>query len=482
MPVPILVIMTNAQLVLQPRGGSRHNGPQNFERSVRRGVRIADIASELGDDLPALSRLFPDGTARLWGSTPTASTGNAKAVALRDRRAGDRILFYADMGFFAEATILHVFRNADVARAVWGADEEGATWEHIVALGDVQEYESPIPADSVLTPLGLSAPLRSITLIPADRHARLGDLHAEQASPRYWLLQCNPAVWDVWAWWQDNTMELDRWTVAIHHQDLRPGDRFAFWISGAAAGVYGLGEITSAVHRATNFDSYWKEQPPSEADVVDLRFDRYLFDAPITKERLQSDPDFARARILRMPGGANPFPLTPAEWHVLEASAAHSRTNRPRRSETVLTSRPVGDVPEDTTSSNNGGPRTVTYPEARLIKQYSEFLGRELRCLVGRLPTGEELVCDVFDDRQTMIIEAKASTSRQDVRMAIGQLLDYQHHLRPDASLAVLLPARPAPSLIDLLKATGMELIYCEDGTFHSTRAPLTAQGAPVER
>ncbi|WP_409464814.1 EVE domain-containing protein [Amycolatopsis sp. GA6-003] len=462
--------MSNRQLVLQPRGTARVNGPVNFEHSVRRGVRLAEHANALGSDLAALERLYPDGVAKLWGSTPTDSTGNAKAVALRDRAVGDRVLFYADMGFFAEATIVYLCHNRALAESVWRTDKDGATWEHVMALGDVREFQQPIPADEVLKPLGMTAPLRSITLVPAEKHALVDDLvtTSETRQPWHWVLQCNPEKWDVWSWWESHAEPETTWTVAQHLGDLRAGDRFAMWVSGDAAGVYALGTVSSGPYETDDFDEYWSERPESR-QVVDVRFDRFLFDRPLTKQELTSNPAFAEARIIRMAFAANPILLEPGEWAVIQASAGErGQTGPATPAETVVTARPVGDVPETTTANNSSGTRVVDFPEAKLVKRYTAFLGRDLCCLSAKFPTGERLVCDLFDAEANTLIEAKSSNKRESVRMALGQLLDYRHHLATGAELACLLPARPAPSIAEVLHSHQVKVIYEERGTFHT--------------
>jgi hypothetical protein len=139
-------------------------------------VRLADYATALGDEITELRALYPDGVARLWGATPSALRSTAKAIALRDRRVGDRVLFYADRHFFAEATIVHLFRNAQLARSVWGSDHDGEAWEHLMALDGVRDLVPPLPAELVLRPLGMAMPLRSLTLVPAEHHAELETL------------------------------------------------------------------------------------------------------------------------------------------------------------------------------------------------------------------------------------------------------------------------------------------------------------------
>ncbi|MFG2473496.1 HNH endonuclease [Streptomyces fagopyri] len=163
-----------AQWVLQPRGSARMRGPQHFDHSVRRGIRLSDYEHALGEHAVELGQIFPDGVARLWGSTPTQQTGNAKAIALRDRKVGDEVLFYAQNTFIARARILGLLHNRDLAAAVWGVDEETeSTWEHIMALGDVVEFE--VPAESILTALAMTPPLRSLSLVrAAERRRHLG--------------------------------------------------------------------------------------------------------------------------------------------------------------------------------------------------------------------------------------------------------------------------------------------------------------------
>ncbi|MFF8478746.1 HNH endonuclease [Streptomyces sp. NPDC015414] len=171
------------QLVLQPRGGTRDRGPQNFARSVRQGIPIAGIKDVLGGQAEALATLYPDGIARLWGSTPTTQVNNEKAKALRNRRVGDDVFFYAENHFIARARILHLFNSLPVAQAVWGADEDNATWEHIMALGDVEEFFTRIPAAPVLQSLNVPVPLRSLTLRPAEDYRRVVQLFPDLRQP-----------------------------------------------------------------------------------------------------------------------------------------------------------------------------------------------------------------------------------------------------------------------------------------------------------
>ncbi|MBB5804953.1 putative restriction endonuclease [Saccharothrix ecbatanensis] len=157
------------QLLLQPRGGARDGGPGNFKRTIEKGVRLADHADAFGEDLAELQALYRDGTAKLWGNTPPAPAkqNSLKAKAIRGRRVGDRVLFYAKRTFIAEAVILKLFHNPAAARSIWGADKTGETFEHMMALGDVRLIRED--ATDLVLRATRQETLRSVTLVPAGK-------------------------------------------------------------------------------------------------------------------------------------------------------------------------------------------------------------------------------------------------------------------------------------------------------------------------
>lgn len=168
----------SVQWVLQPRGTAARRGPENFEHSIRNGIRLSEYEHVLGAHAAELKRIFPDGVARLWGATPTEEARNEKVTALRDRKVGDEVLFYAEKKFIAKAKILGLLRSRQLAEAVWGVDEKNQrTWEHIMALGEIVEFQ--VPAEPILTALSLPFPLRSLTLVSADDRLRFRGLLEE---------------------------------------------------------------------------------------------------------------------------------------------------------------------------------------------------------------------------------------------------------------------------------------------------------------
>ncbi|MFF2747048.1 HNH endonuclease [Kitasatospora sp. NPDC058048] len=160
------------QLILQPRG-TRDGGPQNFAKSMQAGIRVSDLQNSVGSEADVLNGLYPGGVARLWGSTPTSQVNNEKARALRDRRVGDHVLFYTGNCFIARAKVIRLVTSPVIAGAVWGSDEDGKTWSHIMALDEFEEFAPPIPALDILADLQVPRPLRGLTLRSADDYARI---------------------------------------------------------------------------------------------------------------------------------------------------------------------------------------------------------------------------------------------------------------------------------------------------------------------
>jgi hypothetical protein len=93
-----------------------------------------------------------------------------------------------------------------------------------------------------------------------------------------------------------------------------------------------------------------------------------------------------------------------------------------------------------------------------------------------RYKTSEDvLYCDLYEPQRKQLIEAKASTRREHIRMAIGQLLDYANLSKAAGlgtpKLAVLLPSRPSMDVERLLDSQGIACIWRNGGSFKDNRS-----------
>jgi hypothetical protein len=102
--------------------------------------------------------------------------------------------------------------------------------------------------------------------------------------------------------------------------------------------------------------------------------------------------------------------------------------------------------------------------EVVLVRDYGAFFEAKGEDVTRNkvLPPGAShaLYSDLFNVTKGHLIEAKAGTTRGDIRMAIGQIADYGRFVSPVERRAVLLEAKPHPDLLDLLKSQGIAAIW----------------------
>jgi hypothetical protein len=101
--------------------------------------------------------------------------------------------------------------------------------------------------------------------------------------------------------------------------------------------------------------------------------------------------------------------------------------------------------------------------EAALVHRYRAHLRRHGH-QVSRLrvvPPGESypLYSDLWDETALELIEAKGAATRDQLRAAVGQLLDYGRFVNAERR-SVLVPSRPRADLLAYLHAVGVDAIY----------------------
>ncbi|WP_432008849.1 restriction endonuclease [Streptomyces bacillaris] len=110
---------------------------------------------------------------------------------------------------------------------------------------------------------------------------------------------------------------------------------------------------------------------------------------------------------------------------------------------------------------------SATRVEGALVSAYAQYLqslGRDITSVQIRMPGETKVsVVDLLDATENRLIEVKSTVTRQAVRAAIGQLLDYRRFLNPTPQLAVLLPAEPRRDLIDLCASMCIEVVWPDD-------------------
>ena len=119
-----------------------------------------------------------------------------------------------------------------------------------------------------------------------------------------------------------------------------------------------------------------------------------------------------------------------------------------------------------------GQDRMATRRELRLVQAFRKHLEEQGRRVIGheyRLPGSKQpLSCDLMDESDNMLYEAKGDVLRTSVRMAIGQLLDYRRFEETSPRLAILLPREPAQDLINLIHTVPASAVWQTDDGFTS--------------
>lgn len=144
----------------------------------------------------------------------------------------------------------------------------------------------------------------------------------------------------------------------------------------------------------------------------------------------------------------------PTKTQVSEIARIIAQSDKPKRNYKFRTGARVGFADQ---------------AEARLVASYKLYLKNLNRNLRNVRYFGN-LTCDGYEKSRKNLIEAKSSRNREKIRMAVGQLLDYDYLGRNKyggANLAILLPKRPDKQIEKWLKTLQISVIWSRrDNTF----------------
>ncbi|MGA5360643.1 restriction endonuclease [Streptomyces purpurascens] len=134
---------------------------------------------------------------------------------------------------------------------------------------------------------------------------------------------------------------------------------------------------------------------------------------------------------------------------------------------------------EKTFVDPNREPYEAERKESKLVQNFSAYL-RTRGHRVSRqriVPDGETrpLLTDLYVPDLRLLIEAKGSVTRESLRMAVGQLIDYNRFVGARRS-AVLVPSRPRADLVKLVETAGQSIIWPEGKKYECTDPDLLAE------
>lgn len=121
--------------------------------------------------------------------------------------------------------------------------------------------------------------------------------------------------------------------------------------------------------------------------------------------------------------------------------------------------------------------------EAVLMRELEHSLQNQGHT-VGRLritPPGESssLYTDTYDSTADELFEIKPDASRQKIREAVSQLLDYRRHANA-RTYTVLVPAPPSADLQDLVRTSGLSLAVFASGRITRLHVATPTRGQHI--
>ena len=158
-------------------------------------------------------------------------------------------------------------------------------------------------------------------------------------------------------------------------------------------------------------------------------------------------------------------------FHLLPAgpTAVHRTDRLPVMERNTVS---VGDLEAHNTERYLARPHTETIEKERreqaLVHRYADYLrgqGSEVVRYTYQVGSSR-LACDAFDVTNNVMIEAKSSTDRNSIRLAVGQLYDYRRFHDPEPALRLLVPRSPGVDLADYLTQAGVELVHPKGSGF----------------
>jgi hypothetical protein len=241
-----------------------------------------------------------------------------------------------------------------------------------------------------------------------------------------------------------------------------------------------LSRVTSAAYVATA--AFWPDErpgaPPKYNPSIDIAYLGSLVGLSLSPGTDLSDAlvDALRSSGIRReavavtaagsPALARGAPvLTPAPPAVGGSGGGGSRTRRGSRGgRRTIFFAPLPKNVKDITITSPAPPvtRAIERREQRLVDAYRKHMERKGHTIV-RLKIvdgmGQTLWNDIYDKDLSALVEAKGSSDRNSIRMALGQVLDYARGASVKVR-GVLVPDKPEDDLIDLLKQNDVVAIW----------------------
>lgn len=128
------------RLILQPT--SNKSAYDHFLLTVKQPVLLSKIKGQLSaSDYESLSRCYLSGHCGVWGIVP--GTG-VNVEQWKKISRSDVVLFVRKSICVSSATVTMTMHNKELAKYLWGVDENGQTWEYLYFLDEICPQNIPV--------------------------------------------------------------------------------------------------------------------------------------------------------------------------------------------------------------------------------------------------------------------------------------------------------------------------------------------------
>lgn len=260
---------------------------------------------------------------------------------------------------------------------------------------------------------------------------------------------------------------------------IRTGDHLFLYAPGGSRRIFALAEAIGDPKRDRNYNPKKKESCRWKLRV------RYLINLPVDSGSRIDDIRSGHRDLRESLRRASHIKLLPEEIRLVHRKLRSKQKQFQKKSlghaeQITQLTLSRGPVPPDAKIVASPENNQLDYKvqtkakiirakrfEAALLQRYHRWLfqqGRKISAIKYR-----KLQCDAYEAERRNLIEAKSSASREHVRMAVGQILDYAFQGKKKfgySHKAILLPRKPNPDLVEWLDSLKIKVIWREGKVF----------------
>jgi hypothetical protein len=158
------------QIILQPAGDA--HARQHYVDTIATPVSFAVLAPHLTDaDMSALRSIYGERPVPTWGVTPGGRDVNRRKW--ERITPGDVVLMVRDGEAFVSGAVTYTTHNEALAEELWGRDEDGATWEYLYFLDNLEAQTIPIADINVAAGYEPNNRVQGFNVLDQDKSDRI---------------------------------------------------------------------------------------------------------------------------------------------------------------------------------------------------------------------------------------------------------------------------------------------------------------------